>query len=276
MLLHPFPRSYGYQSNLEQSGRPSTATRQGTTVTGGVSHTLGDFTEIIASTDFDVRRVRIIPNSTVVSNTDTAMLLNLYVGAAAAEQPWIMGMLAGWAAHWTIGQNSNRKIYDFPLYLPAGTRISAKAQGQIASNIVTVAIELFGGGDGQWAGSGVESLGVLTASSTGTAVTPGTTSEGAFTDIGATTKRIKYILPQVQGNADTSLVAQSQLMDIGASGALIPGLEGFWQYNYTFEYNTIISTGRYCDIASGVTLQLRGQSSSNDAEAKQYCLYGVY
>lgn len=261
----------GYQSNVA-AGRPPGVGALGTQVLAGVSsHALtATFIELIASTSFAVKRVRITIHNTGASNTDTNALLNLYTGAALSETAWIMGLMAGWV----LQTDSLTKVYDFPISLAAGTRISAKSQALVALQSLYVFIELWE--EGKSFGNAVESLGVDTANSRGTAVTPGTTSEGTATAIATTANDWNYVAVQVQGNADTSLSGNATALDICVGGTPITNCSDIYQINTTGEINSIITPGRHCSISASTALQLRGQSSGTDAEAKYYALYGIY
>lgn len=262
--------SNGYESNVA-AGRPPALASFGTQVVASATpHTPGSNTELIASTSFAAKRVRITIHSTAAGATDTSALLNLYTGAGDGSN-WIMGLMAGWASPGPSGC----QIYDFQgLSLASGTRISAKSQALVGSQSMYVWIELWE--EGKAVGNAVEPLGVDTTNSRGTSVTPGTASEGTATSIGTNTNAWNYVLVGVQGNADTTLVAQTQALDICVGGTPVTNCSDFYQTNSAAETNSIFSAGRNCSIAASQALQLRGQSSSTDAEAKYYALYGVW
>lgn len=261
----------GYESNVA-AGRPPGLGAFGTQVIANATpHTLtSSFVEVIASTSFAAKRVRITISGTSAATTDTVALLNLYTGAALSEANWIMGLMAGWAPL-MLGAT---KVYDFPVRLPAGTRISAKSQALVGSQSLYVFIELWE--EGKAFGDAVESLGVDTANSRGTSVTPGTTSEGTATSIATNTNAWNYVIVQVQGNADVSLSTNAFAMDICVGGTPVDNCSDFYQSGTSAEDNNIFTPGRNCSIAASQALQLRGQASSTDAEAKYYALYGVY
>jgi len=136
---------------------------------------------------------------------------------------------------------------------------------------------LYGGGRvNHWTGTAVEAVGADTANSSGTYVTPGTTSEGTITSIGTTAREWGFVQPMMGGNTDTTLLAGIETADI-CSGAstVINGLEDFMFETNTAESSMPMSGGRYCYIPTGTTLHLRTQFSGA-AEAKAYVIYGVY
>lgn len=269
------PKQRGLRHEMNYSGRPVEAT-WGTALTSDtVAHTEpATETELIASTAFDTDWViiRFNNNSGAVTNTDS--LVNIKVGAAGSEVTIIENLFAGWVS------NANNYVqYEFPLRIPAGSRISATHRSVRTSTAVYCLIDLFGGGDGlHWVGTGVEAVGAATASSGGTAITPGTTSEGTLTSIGTNTYDWGFVVPWQSSNADTSLTANIMSFDIASgatTGDLIPGLEDFWTTSNTGEFYTDSPLGRYCHIPAGTTLYLRAQYGTT-AEAKDWIIYGVY
>lgn len=275
LIIVPNPRQRITQTNIA-AGRPSTTF--GTQVTCGAQHTLSAAYADILTTTYDSYEIIIVLSNTWTSNTQTDMLVNLYKGDAGAEQPFIMGLLAGWAGD--PGANGDAaKRYRFPLFIPAGTRISAKAQGFIASDTVNIAIFVRGGGAPQgWVGTGVESLGINTSTSLGTSITGGTTSEGTFVNIGTSKYRYGFVYPILQGTiSDTGSNNGIISLDIGVGGAAIGGLgDGtFYIAMSNAERHHSITEGCYCDIPAGTLLQLRAQGSGN-SETYDTAIYGVY
>ena len=262
----------GYESNVATGRPPSLATFGTQVLAGALSHTLtATFIELIASTSFAANRIRITIHTTSAGATNTNALLNLYTGAALSEAAWISGLMAGWAGK----ANEMVRVYDFPISLASGTRISAKSQALVALQSLYVFIELWE--EGESFGTAVESLGVDTTNSRGTSVTPGTTSEGTATSIGTNSNAWNYVIVQVQGNADTTLSDGTQAMDICVGDTPLSNCSDFYQANNaTIEADTIFTPGRNCSIAASQALQLRGQSAGSDVEAKYYALYGIY
>jgi hypothetical protein len=268
-LSVPYRRNVQYSRSWSE-GRPTTTT--GVTVTASASlHTLGNKAEIFAATTFDTTWVKITPFWTGASNTQTDSLTNIYIGAGGSEQVLIPNLASGGSARYG-------KVYEFPLRIPAGSRISADCQALISGDTVEILMELEGGGGSDWVGSGVETLGAITASSQGTTVTPGTASEGSFADIGTTTKEWRYILPMVHNAvSDTNTQVAIVACDIGSGGAIYKELEEFWCSTADYECigPALGGRGRYVVIPSGTALQLRAQSSLN-SEPFDALIYGVY
>lgn len=86
--------------------------------------------------------------------------------------------------------------YRFPLYIKAGTSIGVKASVNNATvGTVKVFMRLYckpSRPELVRAGSFVRTFGAVTASSTGTSITPGTTAEGAYTELGTLADTLWY------------------------------------------------------------------------------------
>lgn len=273
-LLVPSPRGPAYYSNI--TGRPSNTWGTGLTASS-TTHNLGTITEIVsaANNKYPTHLLRVRFAEVGGSATVTDMLVNLYVGAASSEVLLIDSLMAGWSAQMSTYQSA--LSYDFPLYIPAGTRISGAARSVIASDTVRVYLELVHlPGLHPWCGTGVETLGQVTASSRGTQVTPGAASEGSWTSIATSGRRYGYIQPMAIGNPDTTATGRMVALDIGASSTAIPGLSDFIFGITSSERAENGQEGRYCDIASGTALEARLQSSTADVEASSVIFYGVY
>jgi len=117
------------------------------------------------------------------------------------------GIAAGWI------------FYAFPLFIRAGTQIGVRGQTNRTSTFVqSVRVRLYGlpkYPELVKAGSFVTSFGVDAANSAGTALTPGTAAEGAWTAIGAATATRLWYWEYGFGVRDTSMNNRSYQNDIG-------------------------------------------------------------
>jgi hypothetical protein len=275
-LALPYPRAV-QQSRSWTEARPATTT--GVTITAsGTPHALSaSFTDLFAATAHDTYWVSLLCHGSASPATQTDALLNIYIGAAAAEVLLIPDLAVGWSV--SAGGGGYCKTYEFPLFIPAGSRISAKSRALVGSQTIEVMMQLHGGGEPSgWCGRGVESVGANTAASQGTSVTPGGASEGSFTDIGTTVNAWRYILVMPQGTlTDTNMTTAMQSYDIGVGGATYKSLEEFWFINNGASETSgpLMSRGRFVEVPAGTALQLRGQSSGT-AEAMDCLIYGVY
>ncbi len=217
MLLVPNNGKWLKQHNLGGVG----TTTPGTAVTTGASAgTKGTVTELIASADFDVCLIEIIASGYNATNTQSKGCLDILVGAAT-ESLLIVNLLMG-ACGVFNGANGGPKTWRFPVYLPAGTRISAQAAGDRTSTAMRVGIKLVGGLiSPPWrVGRAVETYGVSSVPA-GTAITAGASgAEGSWTEVVASTIYDHFCFePSLQLGADTAINSRGLALDIGFGAA---------------------------------------------------------
>lgn len=206
-------------SAKSQTGGVNTANGNAITLTAsGTPHNKGAWSELITAADIDYTGIWIFTNTGVsVSATDTSTLLDVGFGAAASEVSVVGEIGLGFA-------NSVRAIY-LPLYVPAGTRVSARIQSVVVSETLVVWCMLVGGGGygPPLVGRQAVTYGANTGTSGGVAMTvPGAANtKGAWTQITAsTTAPIRWLLACVMGPAgDNNITNQEGLVDIGVGGA---------------------------------------------------------
>lgn len=266
-LLLPAPRQNRKQDNF--SGRP-TAT-WGTLLTGTTTNVEGTVTELVAATTDDTDLVVIDVSEMAASATNTAGLLNIYTGASMTHLI-IPNLLVGWSA--TILALGPPRTYQFPLRIPRGTRIGASLRSVVASDTAYVRISLLK--TGNWAGGKCEAVGADTATSRGTSVTPGTTSDGTWTTLGTTGFNWRWATVASIGNADATLNVGTMSLELGVGSALLPTQSLYRMHDNGSEWQSdnLGGVGRHADIASGATLQARLRHSGT-AEAHFVTAYGI-
>jgi hypothetical protein len=113
--------------------------------------------------------------------------------------------------------------YYFPLWIRAGSSIAAKAQvNNATAGTGRVYMQLFGRPkrpEMVRVGSYVDAFGISTATSAGTAITPGTTSEGAWTQLGAATTKDYWWWQASMGVNDTTMSAIMYGADLAVGSA---------------------------------------------------------
>lgn len=96
---------------------------------GAVAHTKGAYTQLIASTAFDVRAIVIDIGATSIYRAGYYWLMDVALGAAASEQIILPDiMLAGTVAASLYGDILPKTIGPLPVHIPAGTRVAIRAQ----------------------------------------------------------------------------------------------------------------------------------------------------
>jgi hypothetical protein len=266
-----------YESNLTT---PSSAS-PGTTIT---THTVANtkpsaFTQIIAATGFEAQLIAISVNGTGITNSASRVLMDIAIGAASSETIIIPDLAVG---NLPATTNPGGDTWWFPLLVPAGSRLSARAQGNAVSDGFDIKVHLYGGPTNAdwWAGSVVTAYGIDTATSGGVAVTAGASAaEGSWTEIvAATSMRHKALAWAFQCGGDTNIAQQSCFVDIGVGAATEEAIVENLMYatsstelrGPTFPFNTL-----WLDIASGTRLAARASMSSATADSLDVSLYGI-
>lgn len=255
----------------------------GTAVTAGANDTMGTAVEALDTIAHDCEYLEITISGFNANATAHQVLLDILVDPAGGTS-WsvlISGLLCGYtvASATTIPRAC---FYNFPLWIPAGTSIGLQAQTHhSATDAGNVTIAIQGGNSNPaswWCGQGVETIGVDTASSQGTLVTPGNT--GAFSswvDLGApttTTRDGGAIQTGVQSNG-TDVAGRAFRIEFGAGDNrigparhLITGTtEAGWTHN---------SGPVFRSIRAGTQLQARGTANTTNTDALGCAAYLVY
>lgn len=109
----------------------------GTTITTGTSNNKGTPVELIASTPFDAHWVEVM------------------IGRASGAVPFLIDIMVGAATEQIIipdlvmrgrGTNDGGSLYLFPIFIPKGSRISARAQSSSSGATIQIAVSLFNSG----------------------------------------------------------------------------------------------------------------------------------
>ena len=220
MLHTPVNTFKGIISNM--TGRPSVT--WGTQLTPA-QNSFPAYVEILGNTAFACYGISICIHSGATSGEarDTLVTLGFdHAGATTYTDNTISNLIATNCGTPLFGAVS----YYFPLFIPEGTAIAAKASTANATvRTVYVGVELFGRPTHPElvrAGSYVDTFGAVTAASDGTTITSGTTNDGNWTEVttGNTTK--PYWWWQVGwGAEDLSLTAVMYSTDVayGTAGA---------------------------------------------------------
>lgn len=218
MLHTPVNTFKGIISNM--TGRPSVT--WGTALTPA-QNSFPAFVEILGNTAYDCYGISIFIHSGAYSGEARDILVTLgfdHAGAMTYTDNTIANLIATNCGTPLFGGVN----YYFPLFIPAGTAIAAKASTANATvRTVYVGVELFGRPTHPElvrAGSYVDTFGAVEAASDGTTITAGTTSDGAWTEVTAgNTTRPYWYWQAGWGAADLSLTAVMYSMDVAYGGA---------------------------------------------------------
>jgi hypothetical protein len=243
----------------------------GTTVTTGASTaTKGTPAELITTTNFDVFYMRINAWNVASSAVSSRCCLDILVGAST-ERVLIPNLCAGEAGIWGTA-NSGPKSWEFPLYVPAGTRIAAQAASDRTATGIAVQIFLYGG-DGSppfRVGSKVTTYGIGTVPAA-TAFTPGLNGTwGSWAQVTASTTEDHFATVPSWHISNTVIGGRVLGFSAGIGAAAAERQIG---EPFSFVTDTTESMGGpfdpmpiFQDIPAGSALSIRGANNgaSND------------
>lgn len=267
MLWVPQKGIVQVQHNFGSVGTTSMGTA---CTTGGSSSTKGTPAELFASTSFDTYWVTVLASGygSAASNREGAM--DILIGSAT-EEVLIPNLLMGYCGSYSTSGNGPKR-WDFPLYIPAGSRLAVQAAGAATSATFRVTVFLRGGNGYPpfRVGTKVTTYGMGTVPR-GTTITPGSTgAEGAWTQITASTTEDHFALvPSFQVATDTTTNIRVLAVDLGIGSATEEMVaESYW---FAIDSNEFMggpynSFPCFADVPSGTRLVMRASNSAaNDA-----------
>lgn len=216
MLLVPAGGNSFQNVQSNAAGRPNAA--QGTAVTPAVG-SKGSWAQVFASLDFDTFGLLICINGNSASAASRNTVIDIGVGGSGSEIVLIPDLIAGNAIGYTT-MGGGGLWYYFPVAIPAGTRLSIRAQGTVTTGTQAY-IQAFQKPLNPAmvrSAAYVEAIGMTLPQ--GTAVTAGGASEGSWTLLGATTKACWHWQVGAQvTSADTTHAGNSIHIDIAEGDA---------------------------------------------------------
>lgn len=253
------------------TGSVGAATPGTSVTTGAASGTKGTPAEIFASTSFDAYWITIWAAEYSLSATASQGCMDILIGAAT-EEVLIPNLLHGHASQYTQGAWVFGKVWEFPLYIPAGSRIAVQAAGARTSTAFRVGCYLYGGNGlpPYRLGGKVTTYGI-SAVPDGTTVTPGASgAEGAWAQMTASSSEDHFaFVPSFQASADTNMGVKMIAVDLGIGSATEEMIaEGYWFATDGGErmQGPIPSMPCFKDVPSGTRLVMRASNSTtNDA-----------
>lgn len=270
--------SLGGDNRYEWGG--DAANSRGVSLTApGAINTKGAWTQIIAATAFCATAINIHIGE---GQANPDQLIDIGIGGAGSEIVLISNMVKGTGTG-NIGKGA---LYQFPLLIPQGVRISARYQTtSITSPNCRVSVRLMG--QGFFSPSPLEvvtTYGADTTDSGGTSIDPGATAntKGAWTVLSASTGQPMRALVFAAGNqGNTTRTSCNWLVDVGMGGA---GVEQVIVPNYWLEASSTDDTVTPqasplfpVNIPSASRLVVRAQCSINTATVRLFdaVIYGV-
>jgi hypothetical protein len=260
------------QTNLAVT---SAALRLGTAVTAsGTPHTLGQWASLIDPTTRESYGIWIRILETQTGNTATTALLNIGYGptGGGSEQIVLPNLMAGES---NAGLACPR-YYWFPVYIPAGVRVSAQIQSIVIGEVGNVSIWLEQYQHYPGLRGVVEAVGEVTASSRGTLVTPGTDAFGTWTSLGTVSQAKSLWTVAVDYGGDATAVDMTMMGELGI-GPDSDNVTAIHRFTWIEDNNEIITTPfpslAAAAIISGATIWARLGGAG--VEARGVIAYGI-
>lgn len=268
-------RGSGYTSDVDST---STDVRSAVATASATPHTAGAWQELIASSQqADLLEVYLM-DAVAVSSADSSTLIDIAFGGAGAEVAVISNINVGYR---TASSTIPNLIGRFPLFVPAGTRISFRARSVIVSKTVSACVILNElSSRARRSPSALITIGANTATSRGvTLANPGANNtKGAWTEItsGALTQPLSGLIVCPSGGGDITLTGGGFLLDIAllnGSQTIIGNLPGRLA---SAEQVYMMNPGVHpVSIPAGARIYARWQTGSALSNSLDLVLIGV-
>lgn len=227
----------------------------------------GAWAEVFASLANDTYGLMIQVHNSATSAANRTYAIDIGVGAAGTETVIIPDLIGSSAA--TMDARGGLWYY-FPVFIPAGSRVAARAQGSVTTTVrVNVRAYQQPSNPAMVRTCGyVEELGLTGV--VGTAVTGGTTAEGAWTLIGTTARDCWWWQIGVQvAVADTAHATACTYFDIargdGTNFQVIVSDLPFITSTTEDSGKPLMTFGCEAYVPAGSSIYVRGQSgAAND------------
>lgn len=266
-------------SSIADGTRPTNT--YDTAITPG-TNAMGAWAQLVAgaAVTADIWEIEVVINSRATSAIDHLVDIGIDPAGGTAFGVLIEQLVTGPASPILVDWLAGTVVYRFPLRIPAGASVGARASAKSGTADIGVSCTLRGRPSRPelcWAGSFVTTFGATLASSNGTIITPGTVSEGAWTQIGAATTKPYRYLEFGYGIDDGTMAAARIDVDIGVGDATNKRIAIANAPVLTASSNNLVkpAAGRYCNVAVGDLLYARAQSSAALDTNNSVAIYAV-
>ena len=238
---------------------------------GGTANTKGAYTQAIASTSGDASIMVVAVGLTSSGGANNAVLLDIATGASGSETNIIENVGVGGAGSQpSVGYQQT--IFQVPVKVPSGTRISARIQSiRTDENNCRVGISLFDAGNYATAPTSVDTYGADTSTSSSLGMSG---ASGSYVEVTSSTSqayRGVVIVPCVQGSIIDAQTVNYKVA-VGAAGsevnfgALACGYTGAETVAVGHPYITLFGK----DIPAGSRLAVSHDLTTTDARKPNY------
>ena len=280
-LFSPFGADFQFLYSNVSATRLAAA--WGFSHTAGLAPAFSTYATLVSAANIttDIYGIELIFNNAFNAATTRNLLVNIGVDNAGGTTfvTKIPALMAGHAGSMILNGGIN---YYFPLYIPAGSSIGIQATGTTAFAFNT-AVKLYGQPrrpDAIRVGSYVQNFGTTTTGAQGTAITLGTTAEGAYTQVGAATTRSYWWWQMGYSFVDTNVAVASVSFDMAAGSSITVNKQLFqdalfFQDGTERIWNSIPFAGFYNNVGVGENIYIRGQGSGAAEGGTTVAGYGL-
>jgi len=283
MLSSPVNNEFCWQLSSQAGVRPAAA--YGDVVTANAAaHTKGVYTAIFPDTEVVnvVYGVLINLNSADVATAARNHLTDIAWDPAGGTsyQDRIPNLLSAAACDLLLASGV---WYYFPVFIKAGSEIAARTQSSTGAATIRVWMQLFGKPTHPElcrVGQKVVAYGANTGTSAGVAMTPGTTSDGAYVTIAAPAESCWFWQLGI-GCGDTTQNPTLYFCDLayGAAGSEKLIIEDLPKWNYTSSeeggVNMAVPFACYRSVQAGTIIRGRSQCNGTADATFTVAAYGV-
>jgi hypothetical protein len=219
-------------------------------------------------------------HNTAVASTRTNVLVDIGIGGTGSETVIIPDLIAGNQAASGTAVATPGATYFFPLRIKAGTQVSARCQASTVSDTVNVAVVLLARGiPGMWYGSRVTAYGIASANSTGTSMSPGSSTYATDVNLTAsTTYPIKFLQIGADLFTNTAGTSSRGLIRITAGSSILaadlPYSESTTVESVSFSAANFILAKMAFNIPAGTALKISAMRNTT-AASRGWAAYGV-
>ncbi len=283
-MLGTAPPVFAYCSDNHAWPGATDLRDDGTAFTAGASDADAAAVTLLSALAHDVHFLRIRLNGIFLSTADANAVGDILVDPSGGTS-WsalVNDLACGFTNNTaTANGTSGGVVYEFPLYIAAGSTVGWRAKTAHTADITTglAFIEAFGEPSRPemwWCGSGVETLGV--SDSKGTSITPGASGAwGSWTSVGSTTTRHYRSVQLGINGSDATAALKVYRFQLGSGSQQCPGSPTSASTYTTSENGFRTWSGATaCNIPVGTQMQARGMSAAVSPENIFVGIYGVY
>jgi hypothetical protein len=283
MISSPVMNEFCWKLSSQSTVRPAAAYGDVLTAAGS-AHSKGSYVEIFTGAEIstDVWGIWLNLNSADVTGSARTHLTDIAIDPAGGTSYTvkIANLFTAGATDLTVG---NGHYYWFPLFIPAGSSIAAATQCSTASGTIRVWAKVYGKPSHPEltrVGTKVTTYGADTGTSAGTAITPGTTNDGAYVTLATPTAKNWFWQFNI-GSGDTSQSVTLYWADLayGAAGSekLIIEDKPYWHYTTAEESGGELDNPFECyrTVQAGTIVRARAQCSGTADSTFTAVAYGL-